>query len=189
MGSRLAHVLAIRASAVLVLALTIAVPAPARPHSPSPPAHAKNVILFLADAGGLPTLHAASLMASGGPRGLFVQSLPYIALVDTSAADGWVTDSAAGMTAIVAGRKTNNGVLGQGPDAIRGQRDGTPLKSILEYAEERGLSTGMVTNDSVAGATPAALYARVNDRGKTAEIIRQAFAPRFGNGVDVLIGP
>jgi alkaline phosphatase len=189
MLSSLALVLATRASAVLVLALTIAVPAPARPHSPSPPAHAKNVILFLADAGGLPTLHAASLMASGGPRGLFVQSLPYIALVDTSAADGWVTDSAAGMTAIVAGRKTNNGVLGQGPDAVRSQRDGTPLKSILEYAEARGLSTGIVTNDSVAGATPAALYARVNDRGKTAEIIGQAFAPRFGNGVDVLIGP
>jgi alkaline phosphatase len=189
MRSRLALVLAMRASAVLVCALTIAVPAPARPHSPSPPAHAKNVILFLADAGGLPTLHAASLLASGGPRGLFVQSLPSIALVDTSAADGWVTDSAAGMTAIVAGRKTNNGVLGQGPDAVRNERDGTPLKSILEYAEARGLSTGIVTNDSVAGATPAALYARVNDRGKTAEIIRQAFAPRFGNGVDVLIGP
>jgi alkaline phosphatase len=134
MCSRLALVLATRASAVFVLALTIAVPAPARPHFPSPPAHAKNVILFLADAGGLPTLHAASLMASGGPRGLFVQSLPYIALVDTSAADGWVTDSAAGMTAIVAGRKTNNGVLGQGPDAIRGQRDGMPINSILEYA-------------------------------------------------------
>jgi alkaline phosphatase len=189
MRSRLLLVLVTRASAAVILTLTIAVPAPARPQSPTPPAHAKNVILFLADAGGLPTLHAASLIASGGPRGLFVQSLPYIALVDTSAADGWVTDSAAGMTAIVAGRKTNNGVIGQGPDAVRKERDGTPLKSILEYAEARGLSTGIVTDDSVAGATPAALYARVNDRGNTAEIIRQAFAPRFGNGVDVLIGP
>jgi alkaline phosphatase len=172
----------------IVVAITLAIPAPARPQSSSPLARAKNVILFLADAGGLPTLHAASLIASGGPRGLFVQSLPNVALVDTSAADSWVTDSAAGMTAIVAGRKTNNGVLGQGPDAVRTQRDGTPLKSILEYAEARGLSTGIVTNDSVAGATPAALYARVNDRDKTAEIIRQAFAPRFGDGVDVLVG-
>jgi alkaline phosphatase len=177
-----------RAFSVIVLAIALAIPASARPQSPAGPARARNVILFLADAGGLPTLHAASLMATGGPRGLFVQSLPYIALVDTSAADGWVTDSAAGMTAIVAGRKTNNGVLGQGPDAVRNRHDGTPLKSILEYAEARSLSTGIVTNDSVTGATPAALYARVNDRGRTAEIIRQAFAPRFGNGVDVLIG-
>ena len=70
------------------------------------------------------------------------------------------------MTAIVTGRKTNNGVLAQGPDAIRKRTDGAPLQSILEYAEARGLSTGIVTNDSVAGATPAALYAKANDRGK-----------------------
>jgi alkaline phosphatase len=117
-----------------------------------------------------------------------VQHLPYVALVDTSAADAWVTDSAAGMTAIVTGRKTNNGVLSQGPDAVRKQKDGVLLASILEYAEARGLATGVVTNDSAAGATPAALYAKSNDRGKAAEIILQAFAPRYGDGVDVLIG-
>jgi alkaline phosphatase len=92
------------------------------------------------------------------------------------------------MTAIVTGRKTNNGVLSQGPDAVRRQSDGAPLRSILEYAEARGLSTGIVTNDSVAGATPAALYAKANDRGQAAAIILQAFSPREGNGVDVLIG-
>jgi alkaline phosphatase len=146
------------------------------------------VILFLADAGGIPTLHAASLLGTGSPRGLFVQRMPNIALVDTSAADAWVTDSAAGMTAIVTGRKTNNGVLAQGPDAVRNRTNGTPLESILDYAEAHGLSTGIVTDDSAAGATPAALYAKVNDRDKTAEIILQAFSPRQGDGVDVLIG-
>jgi alkaline phosphatase len=40
----------------------------------------------------------------------------------------------------------------------------------------------------LTGATPAATYAHVNDRGKTAEIFRQAFVPRFGDGVDVMIG-
>ena len=54
--------------------------------------------------------------------------------------------------------------------------------------EARGLSTRLVTNDSVAGATPAALYAKANDRGKAAEIILQAFSPRQGDGVDILIG-
>ena len=152
------------------------------------PAKARHVILFLADAGGLPTIHAASLLATGSPRSLFVQRMPNVALVDTSAADAWVTDSAAAMTAIVTGRKTNNGVLAQGPDAVLKQADGTPLRSILEYAEARGLATGIVPNDSVAGATPAALYAKANDRGKAAEIILQAFSPGQGNGVDVLIG-
>jgi alkaline phosphatase len=150
---------------------------------------AKNVILFLADAGGIPAVNAASLHGYGAPRRLFVQRMPFIALSDTSSASRWVTDSAAGMTAIVTGHKTNNNVVGQSASAERGVRDGEPLKSILEYAEERGLSTGIVTNDALSGATPAALYAKSNDRAQTAVIFRQVFTPRFGDGVDVMIGP
>ncbi|MGH9160334.1 MAG: alkaline phosphatase, partial [Vicinamibacteraceae bacterium] len=45
-----------------------------------------------------------------------------------------------------------------------------------------------ISNDSLAGATPAATYAHVNDRGETAAIIQQAFTPRYGDGVDVMIG-
>jgi alkaline phosphatase len=114
--------------------------------------------------------------------------MPFIALSDTSSASRFVTDSAAGMTAIVTGRKTNNNVVAQSPAAERGVRDGEPLKTILEYAEERGLSTGIVTNDALSGATPAALYAKANDRAHTAVIFRQVFTPRFGDGVDVMIG-
>ncbi len=150
---------------------------------------AKNVVLFLADAGGISTVTAASLHAHGTPRGLFIQRMPHIALSDTSTASQIVTDSAAGMTAVVTGQKTHNGVISQGTDTVRGKTDGTPLKTILEYAEERGLATGLVTNDSLYGATPASLYAHANDRGKTAAIFQQAFTPRFGDGVDVMIGP
>ncbi len=149
---------------------------------------ARNVILFLADAGGIPTLNAASLHGYGDGRRLFVQRMPHIGLSDTATASEFVTDSAAGMTAIVTGTRTHNGVIGQGPDAVRGSREGTPLKTILEYAEEHGLSTGLISNDAMTGATPAALYAKVHDRGMTAEIFRQALTPRAGDGVDVLIG-
>lgn len=149
---------------------------------------ARNVILFLADAGGTSTVAAASLHAHGNSRGLFLQRMPHIALSDTSSASHWVTDSAAGMTAIVTGERTNNGVIAQSAEAVRGKVDGAPLKSILEYAEERGLSTGIVTNDALSGATPAALYAKANDRAATAVIFQQAFTPRFGDGPDVMIG-
>jgi alkaline phosphatase len=149
---------------------------------------AKNVMLFLADAGGIPTINAASLHGYGAPRRLFVQRLPHIGLSDTSSAQQFVTDSAAGMTAIVTGRKTRNGVVGQSASGERGVRDGEPLKTILEYAEERGLATGIITNDALSGATPAALYAKANDRGLTDAIFQQVFAPRFGDGVDVMIG-
>jgi alkaline phosphatase len=152
------------------------------------PKRARNVILFLADAGGVPALNAASLHGYGAPLKLHVQSWPHVGLSDTSPARGFVTDSANGMTAIVTGRKTQNGVISQGPEAVRGKRDGAPLKTILEYAEEHGLRTGVVTDEAVTDATPAACYAHSNDRGKWAEILNQAFTPRFGDGVDVLIG-
>ncbi|MGH9239563.1 MAG: alkaline phosphatase [Vicinamibacterales bacterium] len=152
------------------------------------PPPARNVILFLGDAGGIPTLNAASIHAYGNPRALYIHRMPHIALVETSAASQWVTDSAAGMTAIVTGRKTHNGVLAQSDAAVRGKQDGAPLKTILEYAEERGLSTGVISNSSVLSATPAALYAHVNDRGNVAAIFRNMLKPSFGDGVDVVIG-
>lgn len=151
--------------------------------------HAKNVILLLGDAGGVSTLNAASILGHGEPQQLFIQRMPHIGLSDTSTASDWVSDSAAGMTAIVTGVKTHNGVISQGPDAVRRQKDGTPLKTILEYAEEQGLSTGVVTNKTVTDATPAACYAHANDRKQYARIFQQLLAPRFGDGVDVLIGP
>jgi alkaline phosphatase len=92
------------------------------------------------------------------------------------------------MTAIVTGHKTHNGVLAQSATAVRGERNGEPLKTILEYAEERGLSTGVVSNSSVLSATPAATYAHVNDRKDEAGVFRQLLKPRFGDGVDVVIG-
>ena len=150
--------------------------------------NARNVILFLADGAGLPTVNAASLYAYGKPRALYVQNMPHIGLSDTSTASSWVADSAAGMTAIVTGRKTHNGVVSQSASAVRGQKDGEPLKTILEYAEEKGLATGVVSDSSMAGATPAACYGHANDRSKHGEIFLQILEPRFGDGVDVVIG-
>ena len=149
---------------------------------------ARNVILFLGDAGGIPTLNAASIHGYKEPRALFIQHMPHIALSETSATDSWVTDSAAGMTAIVTGHKTNNGVLSQTPPEGAGTAEGKPLKTILEYAEEHGLATGVVSNMNMADATPAACYAHVNSRKKIGEIFAQIWMPRFGDGVDVVLG-
>jgi alkaline phosphatase len=165
---------------VVTLCLGLAAPAGAGPK-------AKNVILFVGDAGGLPTISAAAIEA-GRPQQLFIQRMPWIGLMETSSAVAWVTDSAATMTAMVTGEKTQNGVLSQSASAVRGQQDGRVLKTILEYAEERGLSTAVVSNSPITDATPAACYAHSNDRSKTGEIMAQVFAPRFGDGVDVMIG-
>jgi alkaline phosphatase len=150
--------------------------------------HAKNVILFLGDAGGIPTLNAASIHGYKEPRALYIQRMPHIGLSETSATDSWVTDSAAGMTAIVTGRKTANGVLSEAPAPAGSKEDGATLKTILEYAEEHGLATGVVSNMNMADATPAACYAHVNSRKKMGEIFAQIWKPQFGDGVDVVLG-
>ena len=152
------------------------------------PRQARNVILFLADAGGVSAVNAASLLGYGEPLKLHIQQWPHLGLSDTSPVDAYVSDSANGMSAIMTGVKTKNGVISQSADAVRGQTDGAPTKTLIEYAEERGLRTGVVTTQAITDATPAATYAHSNDRGKWGEIFPQAFSPRFGDGVDVLIG-
>ncbi|HEY1339049.1 MAG TPA: alkaline phosphatase [Bryobacteraceae bacterium] len=148
---------------------------------------AKNVILFLGDAGGLSTLNAASIHGYKEPRSLYIQRMPHIGLSETSSTSSWVTDSAAGMTAIVTGRKVANGVLSLAPGADA-SAPGTPLKTILEYAEEKGLSTGVVSNMNMADATPAACYSHVNSRRKFGEIFEQIWRPSYGDGVDLVLG-
>jgi alkaline phosphatase len=166
----------------LLLLAALAAPGPAAERA------AKNVIIFLGDAGGLGTLNAASIHGYNEPRRLFVQSMPHIALSETSSATRWVTDSAAGMTAIVTGQKTANGVVSQSAAAVRGKQDGKRLKTVLEYAEEHGLATGVVSNSSVLSATPAACYAHVNDRKNFAGVFRDLLHPEWGDGVDLVIG-
>lgn len=155
---------------------------------PAEAPRARNVILFLADAGGVPTLNAASLLGYEAPLRLHVQQWPHLGLSDTTPVDEWVSDSANGMSSIMTGVKTRNGVISQGPDAVRNRKDGTPTKTLLEYAEEHGLRTGVITTQAITDATPAACYAHANERKKWGEIFLQAFSPRFGDGVDVLMG-
>lgn len=149
---------------------------------------AKNIIIFLADAGGVSTIHAASLLGYGEPLKLRIQQWPYLGLSETSPVDKYVSDSANGMSSIMTGTKTYNGVISQGPDGERGKKDGAVTKTLLEYAEERGLKTAVISTQSIADATPAAAYAHSNDRSKWGEIFPQAFTPRFGDGVDILFG-
>lgn len=175
-------------AASLSMAMTSPVLAQAASPPKAPQQKARNVILFLADAGGVASVNAASLLGYGEPLKLHVQQWPHLGLSDTTPVDQFVSDSANGMSAIVTGVKTRNGVISQSPAAVRGKVDGAPTKTLLEYAEEHGLRTGVVTSQPITDATPAATYAHANDRKKWGEIFQQAFTPRFGDGVDVLFG-
>jgi len=149
---------------------------------------AKNVILFIGDGAGISSLNAASIMGYGKPQSLFIQRMPHLGLADTSSAREWVTDGAACASAWATGRKTRNGVMSMSADAERDVKDGDVYKTVMEHAMEQGLSTGVISNDGVAGAAVSAFYAHHNNRGKAGEIFQQALNPKFGNGPDVIIG-
>ncbi len=102
---------------------------------------------------------------------------PVAGFVKTFSADEYITDSAAGATAYSTGYKTNNGYLGVTPD-------GAPKETIIEMAEAKGLSTGLVATASITHATPAAFYAHLSDRDNYEDIARNI----LNSGIDVFIG-
>jgi alkaline phosphatase len=149
---------------------------------------AKNAILFIGDGAGISSLNAASIYGYGKPQALYIQGMPHLALADTSTAKEWVTDGAACASAWATGHKGRNGVMSMSPDAERDVKDGEIYKTVMEYAMEQGLSTGVISNDGVAGAAVSTFYAHHNNRGKAGEIFQQALNPKFGKGPDVIIG-
>jgi alkaline phosphatase len=151
-------------------------------------AQAKNAILFIGDGAGISSLNAASIYAHGKARSLYIQNMPYLALADTSNAKEWVTDAAACASAWATGHKGKNGVMSMSPDAEKDVKDGEIYETVMEYAMQKGLSTGVISNDGVAGAAVSSFYAHINNRGKAGEIFQQALNAKYGKGPDVIIG-
>ena len=121
----------------------------------------RNVILLIGDGMGLYHPYAAFTVNKGSLT--IYERSTVVGLSKTASADNYTTDSAAGGTAIACGVKTNNGVLGQLPD-------GTPVKSMLKYAADNGLFTGIVVTCELTHATPAAFIAHVDGRSENENI-------------------
>ena len=149
---------------------------------------AKNAILFIGDGAGVSSLNAASIYGYGKARALYLQKMPNLALADTSTAKEWVTDGAACASAWATGHKTRNGVMSMSADAEKDVKDGEIYKTVMESAMENGLSTGVISNETVAGAVVSVFYAHSNNRSKFGDIFQQALNPKFGKGPDVMIG-
>ncbi len=86
------------------------------------------------------------------------------------------TDSAAGATALATGVSVTNGRVGY---------DGkNNLKNIMEYASDKNMKTGIVTNDYLFGATPAGYSSHASDRTDVGTIL----ATQSTSPLDLLIG-
>lgn len=153
-------------------------PAPVQQAAPAKPAKAKNVILFIGDGMGISTITAARIYA-GQKRGetgeenvLSFEEFENVALVKTYNVNAQVPDSAGTATAMHSGQKTNIGLIGVGPDTIRGQCEtalANPLPLLGEEVKQRGLSLGIVSTARITHATPASVYARSADRNWEAD--------------------
>lgn len=120
----------------------------------------KNVILMIGDGMGVSKVYAG-LTANKGS--LHLEQSHFVGFSKTYSANSYITDSAAGGTAIACGTKTNNGAIGV-------DTEGNPVKSILEYAAENSLSTGVVASCAITHATPASFVAHQPKRGMQEEI-------------------
>ena len=134
----------------------------------------KNVIYLIGDGMGFGAV--TSLLLSEDEATGFEEA-PVIGLSETCSADNYVTDSAAGGTALATGTRTNNGFVGADPD-------GKQLTSILRKAQALGKKTGIVVKTTLTEATPAAFYAGVTSRKMVFDIAKQFTE----NEVDVAIG-
>lgn len=138
----------------------------------------KNIIMMIGDGMGVTHVFAA-LTANGGH--LFLENLKHIGFSKTQPASGYITDSAAGGTALSTGKKTFNGAIGV---FVNAEGDTVAAKTVLEMAEEKGLSTGLVATSSITHATPAAFVSHQYSRN-----LDEAIAEDITNsGVDVFIG-
>lgn len=172
---------------------------------------ARNVIIFIGDGMGVSTLTAARIYegqragADGESYVTAIDKLPHSAMVKTYSHDGQVSDSAPTATAMLAGVKTRNGVIGVGPEAAENDCSASKqheLPSLFEIAQAKGKATGVVSTARITHATPAAVYAHTPQRdwesnsdlpvtateqGCT-DIARQLIEGGVGSRLDVVLG-
>lgn len=175
---------------------------------------AKNVILFVGDGMGISTLTAARILEgqlrgeSGEENSLSFEQFPFSAFSKTYSVNQQTSDSAPTMSAIVTGEKTKDGMISvnQNVDPTNvSTYKGNESKTIVQYAEQSGLSTGVVSTARLTHATPAACYSHSPERdwesdrniattNKAAhdagypDIARQLLESKYGDGVDVAFG-
>ena len=134
----------------------------------------KNILFLVGDGMGVSQIYAG-LTANKGHLNL--EQFKVIGFHRNQASDSYVTDSAAGATAFAIGKQTYNGAIGL--DSLK-----QPSVSLLELAEQKGLSTGLVSTCDITDATPASFIAHQFKRAMHEEIATDFLK----TDVDVVIG-
>ncbi len=133
----------------------------------------KNIVVMVPDGTGLASLTVARQL-KGAPLAL---DRAIYGTVQTRSADSSVTDSAAAATAMSCGRRTRNGAIAVDADKV-------PMVTFGAWAKAQGKAVGIVTTDTIVGATPAAFSAHAETR-RDAEALIEG---QIGSGFDLFLG-
>jgi alkaline phosphatase len=134
----------------------------------------KNIILMIGDGMGLTQLYSG-YTANHGSLNIF--KMKDIGFSVTTSADSYITDSAAGATAMSTGNKTNNRFIGV-------DSTGGPLTSVTEKLKQKGFRTAIISSGDITDATPAAFYAHQPERSLSEAIANDYLTSEN----DILIG-
>jgi alkaline phosphatase len=161
---------------VITISILVGIPGIAQQKNVNHPRSSKpkNIILLIGDGMGLAQIYAGFTVNHGQ---LNLLRFKNIGFSKTNSATNYITDSGAGGTALATGYKTYNGAIGVDKDTI-------PRRSILEYANMKGLSTGLVSTSAITHATPASFIAH-NKKRDDYEGIATDF---LKTDIDVFIG-
>ena len=113
----------------------------------------KNIIMIVADGMG-PVYPSAYRYYNDNPSTDIVESSVFdkhlvgSAITYPASVSGYITDSAAVATALATATKSNNKAIGV--DVHK-----QPVDSVLQYAKDKGMKTGVVVTSQVNPATPA----------------------------------
>ncbi|CAL7937305.1 unnamed protein product [Xylocopa violacea] len=174
---------------------------------------AKNIIIFIGDGMGISTITAGRIYKGQQLKGtngeeykLAFEKFPNTGFAKTYNTDKQVPDSAGTATAIFSGVKCRYRVLGLDTKASYDHCDKridqtSKVTTIADWAQQSGMDTGFVTTTRITHATPAGLYAHINNRDwecDTAipkrykdcvkDIARQLFEDAPGNKFKVIMG-
>ncbi|MCM1449105.1 MAG: alkaline phosphatase [Clostridiales bacterium] len=134
----------------------------------------KNVILMIGDGMSLAHIYSAWTANRGK---LWIENAQYTGLSKTYCLDKLITDSGAGGTALASGQKTKYHMVGT-------DGDGRPLKSLIEYAHDKNLASGVAVTCRLWDATPGDFCCHVVDRDNEDQVM----ADYVETKADVVIG-
>ncbi|WP_126244884.1 alkaline phosphatase [Chitinophaga rhizosphaerae] len=120
----------------------------------------KNVILLIGDGMGLAQIYSG-YTGNFGKLNLF--GMLNIGFSKTSSSDSYITDSAAGGTAMASGKKTKNRSVGV-------DSTGAPIPSIADLIAPLGMKSALISSGDMTDATPAAFYGHTPERDRSKEI-------------------